>query len=104
MNANQMKTIETITQSARLNRYYASNYQRAAASRKLDGRMFATIAEQQAFFSRRAAQASKSLRADLLDLRGLFVAQLRAAKNNIDEQEIIKAQIDAITSELKPAP
>lgn len=36
--------------------YYKTRYLRAAESTKLDGRLFATLAEQKAFFTRKAGE------------------------------------------------
>src|SRR5258705_8582475 len=93
-----MTTIGTILEAAKIARYYVNGYAEAEKSDILDRGLFATIAEQKAYFAARVAQYGGAFRGDLIALRVLYAEQLRTA--GPEEKPAIEAQITSLEREL----
>lgn len=91
--------ITSALETAKISRYYATAYDRAERSDKLDGKLFASLDEQRRYFRTRRESAEKSLRGDLFALRAMCTDLLTKTTDEAD-RAAIEAQISAIDREV----
>lgn len=66
--------MENALSATNIGRHYVTGYAAAYLSDRLDGRLFATIADQKKFFGRRLGDAKRELRSALFAARSALVA------------------------------
>lgn len=91
-----MNTVNEVIQAASMSRGYVTQYRQAIESKKLDSALFATMAEQQAFFRSKIQEFSRPHRDNLRRLRDLYSAGLlEASPERREEIKLILAGIDS---------
>lgn len=93
-----MNIIENAMSAAKISRYYTSSFASALDSDRLDGRLFADLAEQKKYFGGKLADAKRDLRSTLFGARGTLAAELRRATG--DDRAAIESAIAGVDAEL----